>query len=266
MGTTPGMESTLGTNGDGPSADAALPEVSVVIPTLNEADAIAHAVERALALRPREVVVADGGSDDGTAEIARRAGAVVVVGERGRGPQLNTGANAADGGVLLFLHADTFLASAAVRHLRRAIDDPAVVWGAFRQRIDARGWRYRALEAGNAWRARWLGAPYGDQGMFVRSEAFDAAGRFPDQPLMEDLHLACRLRRQSGPVLLAGPLHTSARRWQRNGVVWQTAKNWAFVAMWTAGVSPVRLARWYRPHNRDAAGDDRPELARQRPS
>ena len=121
--------------------------------------------------------------------------------------------------------------------------------GAFSQRIDAGGLAFRLLEWGNARRARWLGLPYGDQAIFVRREAFFAAGGFPDVPLMEDVLLMQRLRRRAWPLLLPGPVHVSARRWQRHGVVRQTIRNWALLAAFASGISPERLARYYRRHD-----------------
>lgn len=223
--------------------------LSIVIPTLNEQANVALAVQRAWGLQPLEVIVADGGSTDETATIASAEGARVVHSSAGRGTQLNAGAIEASGDVLLFLHADTWLEPVAAQQIAAALTSPQTVWGAFYQAIDATGWKYRALERGNAYRARRIGLPYGDQAIFVRRQVFVAAGGFPDQPLMEDVDLSRRLRAQTMPALLDGPLHTSARRWQRQGVIRQTARNWAFLVLWRLGVSPTRLARWYRPHN-----------------
>ncbi len=223
--------------------------LSIIIPTLNEASVIRAAVERAWRLNPCEVIVSDGGSRDGTTGLANDAGAVVVTGSAGRGLQLNAGAAVATGDLLLFLHADTWLDPAAATQLADALAESRIQWGAFRQRIDATGWRYRALEAGNAWRARRWRTPYGDQAMFVCRSVFDRVGKFPEQPIMEDVDLSRRLRRLSPPELLSGPVHISARRWKRNGVVRQTVQNWTLLALWRLGFSPTTLLRWYRPHS-----------------
>lgn len=222
--------------------------ISIIIPSLNEAERIADAVERAWAVRPLEVLVVDGGSHDGTADLAQRAGAKVLNSPRGRALQQNRGAAIASGEVLLFLHADTWLAENGCRQIQLAVEEQSAVCGAFRQVIEAEGWPYRLLERGNAGRARRLGLPYGDQGLFVRRETFDMLGGFPEVSLMEDWLLMRRLRRISWPVLLPGPLYVSARRWQRHGVVRQTLRNWALVAGALAGVSPNRLAQFYAPH------------------
>lgn len=195
-----------------------------------------------------EIIVADGGSHDQTSDRAREAGATVVSSVPGRGRQIHAGISRASGEVVLMLHADTRLAGEAGGQLKAALQDPRVACGAFRQRIDAAGMRFRWLEAGNAFRARRLGMPYGDQAIFARRALFDTIGGMPQIPLMEDVELLRRLRRHGWPVLLPGPLTVSARRWDKNGVFWQTAKNWALVLAYRVGVSPERLARWYRAH------------------
>jgi rSAM/selenodomain-associated transferase 2 len=219
--------------------------ISIITPALDEAALITQAVARAWETGPHEVLVADGGSADGTADAARAAGAVVVVSQRGRASQQNAAARRATGDVLLFLHADTWLAADGMRQIEQALADSKVECGAFRQRIDAKGRLYRWLERGNGWRATHRGLPYGDQGIFVRREVFQEVGGFPELQLMEDVFLMKRLRRRSRPVLLPGPLHVSARRWQRYGVVRQTARNWLLLSAAKLGVHPDRLARYY---------------------
>lgn len=220
--------------------------VSVVIPTFNEAAIIALAVAHAQALGPYEVIVADGGSQDATAELAQAAGAKVIAAPRGRASQQNAGAQKAEGDVLLFLHADTRLASDGLAQIAAALENPRIDCGAFRQRVEADGYLYRLLERGNAWRAAHRGLPYGDQGIFVRRELFEAAGGFPELTLMEDVFLMRRLRRRTRPVVLPGPLYVSARRWQRRGIVCQTLLNWSLLAAARLGVHPDRLARFYK--------------------
>lgn len=225
-------------------------KISVVIPALNEQDQLADCVASAWAARCDELIVGDGGSSDRTVEIARAAGCRVVKTGAGRARQQNAAARESLGEILLFLHADNRLDPTAGEQIRCALADPHTVCAAFRQRIDAAGWLFRALEFGNAWRARWRGLPYGDQGITVRRETFWALGGFPDEPLLEDLLLMRKLRRISWPKLLPGPLQVSARRWQRHGVVTQTLRNWSLLAAHRLGVSPTRLARSYRRHDR----------------
>lgn len=224
--------------------------LSVVIPTLNEQDHVVRCIESAEALEagwdgPVEVVVADGGSDDRTVELATIAGAAVLVTDPGRGGQLRTGIRASSGELVVMLHADTHLAPAAGEQLAHAMCDAHIACGGFRQQIDAPGRLYRWLESGNAYRVTKWGLPYGDQAIFARREWLDEVGGISDLPIMEDVELMDRLRKRTKPVLLVGPLHVSARRWQRGGVISRTAWNWALLAAYRAGISPGRLARWY---------------------
>lgn len=224
-------------------------KISIIIPALNEAARIADAVRRAKETEPHEVIVADGGSDDETAALAREAGANVLITGPGRAIQQNTGARHATGDALLFLHADTWLPPDAVGQVESALADAAVGCGAFLQQIEAEGLAYRLLERGNAWRVKRRGITYGDQGIFVRRALFEELGGFPEVRLMEDLLLMKRLRRRAWPLLLPGPLHVSARRWQRHGVVRQTARNWLLLAAARCGVSPDKLASFYSRHD-----------------
>ncbi|MHC4092198.1 MAG: TIGR04283 family arsenosugar biosynthesis glycosyltransferase, partial [Planctomycetota bacterium] len=175
--------------------DWRLPTVSVVIPTLNEADHITCCI-RSLPHAPViEIIVADGGSRDETVPIARALGAIVVQSSRGRARQMNAGSAVAAGDVLLFLHADCTLAPGAIGHLRRVMAQRRHVAGFFRQRIASRHPFFRLIEAGSNIRARWLLRPYGDQAMFLLRSVFEQIGGFADVPVLEDLHMARALRR-----------------------------------------------------------------------
>jgi rSAM/selenodomain-associated transferase 2 len=223
--------------------------VSIIIPTLNEAENIGSAITRAWQTGPREVIVVDGGSSDATCTIAAAHQCLLLQGPRGRGVQQNLAARHARGEVLLFLHADTWLEPGALEQVTSALDDRRVLAGAFCQQIDAPGRRYRLLERGNALRAGRWGRPFGDQGIFVRREMFERVGGFPEVALLEDVLLMRRVRRYGWPVLLPGPIHVSPRRWQREGVVRQTLRNWLLLTAATLGVSPARLAAFYSTHN-----------------
>ena len=227
-----------------PSLDMRV-NVSIVIPVLNEEARIATAIERAWAAGGSQVIVVDGGSKDETAEIARDARCQFLASPPGRAQQQNFGAAEATGEVLLFLHADTWLAKGAAAQIPPALRDPRVVCGAFLQAIDAEGRAYRLLERGNALRARVLGLAYGDQGIFVLRKTFQAIGGFPKVRLMEDLLLMRTLRTLHPPRLLPGPLHVSPRRWQQEGVVGRTLRNWSLLAAESLGVPPDRLAQFY---------------------
>lgn len=221
--------------------------VSVIIPVLNESTSVASAVERAWLAGADDVVVCDGGSCDDTVAIASRQRCELIESRAGRAVQLNDGARASCGEVLLFLHVDNWLEPGAIEQVREKMRHENCLGGAFRQRIEALGAVYRLLERGNAARVRLLGLAYGDQGIFVRRDVFDRLGGFPEVPLMEDLRFMREFRKGGRPVLLPGPLHVSARRWQQHGVVRQTVRNWALLTAEKVGVAPSRLAKFYPP-------------------
>ena len=237
--------------------------VSVVVPTLDEEQALPALLQdlRELAqgrtwrsgddpTRPPqpdiEVVVADGGSTDRTVAIAEAAGARVVHASRGRGHQLRAGAAAARGGWLLFLHADVRLPRSHGRVAFPVLEgtDRRVAWW-FPLRIDAPGLAYRLIELGTSLRSRLLGLPYGDQGLLIHRALYDATGGYDAVPLMEDVILVRRLHRWGRLRALHLPLAVSARRWQRDGVLRRTLRNWGVLARWMLGASPESLARRY---------------------
>jgi rSAM/selenodomain-associated transferase 2 len=220
--------------------------LSVVIPALDEAAILADTLG---ALPPglAEVIVADGGSRDATRDIARAHGCRVVESAPGRGTQMNAGAAAAGGDVLLFLHADTRLPEGAVEAVAAALDDPAVVGGAFRLGIDSDDGFLRLVAGAANLRSRLTGVCYGDQALFARRAAFEAVRGFPPYPVMEDVAFVRALRRRGRVVLLAGRVRTSARRWERENPLYTTLRNTVLVSLFRLGVAPERLARWYRP-------------------
>lgn len=222
-----------------PSVDE--PQISVVIPTLDEEALVAAAVRSVRA--NAEVIVADGGSSDGTVGAARAAGARVVQAGLGRGRQLAAGAAQAKGSWLVFLHADTRLESGWASALERL--DPAVAGGAFRFALDSPRPIYRWIEAGVGLRCLLFDLPYGDQGIFARRAAYDLAGGFAPHDLMEDVAFVRRLRRAGRLAFPCVRAFTSARRWERHGIVSTSVRNWCLLALLTAGWPPERLARLY---------------------
>jgi len=225
-------------------------QISVIIPAINEADWILRAVSRAWEAGGNEVIVVDGGSDDDTRALAESGGATVLESPPGRAVQQNLGARHASSQILLFLHADNWLAPTVGQQIRESLLREEVLGGAFRQRIEAPGRLYRMLEWGNAARVRFRGMPYGDQAIFMRKKTFEQLGGFPTIKLMEDLLLMRAFRKISSPVLLPGPVYVHPRRWQRYGVVRQTLKNWFLLSAQALGVAPDRLAQLYPLHDR----------------
>ena len=226
--------------------DRALPRISVIVPALDEAGRIGALVEEVRSAPGVEVLVADGGSSDGTPGRAAAHGARVIRSARGRAIQMNAGAAAATGEVLLFLHADTRLPAGWGEAVRGALGDPGVAVGTFTFATDSPRRALRAIERLANWRGRRLGIVFGDQALFARRRDFEAVGGFPEQPLMEDWELVRRLRRRGRALIVPQAAVTSARRWHARGPWRNSARNALITAAYAAGVSPERLARWYR--------------------
>lgn len=229
--------------------------VSVVIPTLNEAAEIVGCIASARKAGASEIIVVDGGSNDQTPLLASDHADLIIHSSPGRAAQQNCGSDAATGECMLFLHADSRLAAGCIEQIiaAHATSRTKAFCGGFRQRIDAHGVRYRLLERGNAARIRWAGTAYGDQGIFVSRHWFSSVGGFPEWPIMEDVELMRRLassrQRESGspPILLPGPIQISPRRWEKNGIAQQTFRNWMMLTAWYCGASPEYLAKFYPP-------------------
>lgn len=216
--------------------------ISIVIPTLDEAARIGPLLDRLAALAPAELIVADGGSRDATAQLARARGARLVESAAGRARQMNAGAAAAGGDVLMFLHADTELPASFARDVRAALSDPRCVAGAFVFALDAPGRRFRILERLVNWRARRFGLPYGDQALFVRADVFRGLGGFPEIAVMEDFELLRRLRRRGRIVLTPTAARTSARLWHGSGFMRVMLANQLTILAHLAGVPAHRSA------------------------
>jgi rSAM/selenodomain-associated transferase 2 len=220
--------------------------LSIVMPVLNEAAGIAAALERLAPSRRDgvEVIVADGGSSDNTQSRAALLCDRVIDAPRGRAAQMNAGAAAATGDVLLFLHADTRLPDDAPRLIRDGLAHGKYVWGRFDVRIDG-PLALAVVAAMMNLRSRLTGIATGDQAMFVARAAFEQAGRFPPVALMEDVALSARLKRLSPPLCLAARAVTSGRRWQRHGVLRTILLMWRLRFDYWRGADPQDLARRY---------------------
>jgi rSAM/selenodomain-associated transferase 2 len=223
-------------------------KLSIIVPMLNEAAVLPALLEQLLPAGRRgvEIILVDGGSTDGSDALAACAGFTVLHSDRGRARQMNVGAAAASGTVLLFLHVDTRLPEGAVQLIEAALADGRHAWGRFDVEFDVRTWTMDATAFGMNQRSRLTGIATGDQALFMTRAAFQAVGGFPDQPLMEDVEITARLRRQSRPACIRRPVRTSARRWQARGP-WRTIflMWWLRLRYWL-GASPEALARLYR--------------------
>jgi rSAM/selenodomain-associated transferase 2 len=218
--------------------------VSVILPTLNEAVCLADILRALRRQKPHEIIVADGGSEDGTRAAAAEAD-LFLPALRGRAAQMNAGAARASGDVLLFLHADCTLEDGALAEAEGLLYRPDIAAGCFAMTVSARGPLYRLIDAAATARVRLTGLAYGDQGLFLRRRLFEQLGGFPPLRLMEDLFFSRRLRRQGRVVVASRRIFVSPRRWQRAGLVRQTLRNWALTTLAAGGVHPDRLAGYY---------------------
>jgi len=220
-------------------------QVSVVMPTLNEAENLGPTLAQVRQAGECQLVVVDGGSEDGTPDIADRYADVVLAASRGRARQMNIGARAATGEILLFLHADTALPQGFSTIVAQAFADPHVVGGRFDVRLNAPGWSFRLIETMMNLRSRLSRISTGDQAIFVRRETFLAVGGYPEVELMEDLQLSRKLKRVGKIVCLRTRVVTSARRWQRDGLLKTIVLMWTLRLGHAVGVPPERLKAFY---------------------
>ncbi len=220
-------------------------KISVIIPALNEAKNIRESLD---SIRRQEadfeIVVVDGGSADGTADIARPYARVISSEERGRSTQMNAGARHACGEVLLFLHADSHLPQNALSMLRSVLLNPSIIGGTFTLRFDNQKSLLRVIAFFTRFRFRFF--HYGDQGIFVRRAVFEELGGYKRMPIMEDIDFLQRLRRRGRVTLISQPITTSARRFLHHGIIRQQLLDIALVVLYLLGANPERLSRLYR--------------------
>jgi rSAM/selenodomain-associated transferase 2 len=225
------------------------PDFSVIIPVLHEAPLINETVGHVFAVAAGaavELLVVDGDPSGDTIGEIRDGKVRTVLAENGRGLQLNRGALLAKGEILLFLHADTHLPPGAFAKIASAMKNRQIVGGAFRLAIDSPRLPFRVIEKFVEFRSRAWGLPYGDQGIFVRSAYFQDLGGFRNVPIMEDLDLMRRIRRQKGRiVVLDDAVVTSARRWEQEGILYGTLRNWCLALLFLLGVPPEKLLKLY---------------------
>lgn len=220
--------------------------ISVIIPTLNEADTLDPTLRRLQQQTgPFETIVVDGGSEDATRSVARSWSATVLQAPQGRASQMNRGAEAATGHIYLFLHADTLLPPQGLTKIRHTLDEPDASSGIFRLQFDTSSPLLRFY----AWCTRWpwIRLCFGDRALFAGRSAFEAVEGFPDWPLFEDLEFAARLNEHGGFRFLDAPVTTSARRFYRHGALQQQLRNLYLWGHYMWGTAPERVAHLYHP-------------------
>jgi len=221
--------------------------ISVIIPVLNEADTLNATLGPLQQWRKagHEVILVDGGSEDGSKAIATPLVDALLESEKGRAKQMNAGACVANGEVLLFLHADTQLPEMADGMVQQALAHHR--WGRFDVRLSGSHWLLRLVERMMNWRSCLTGIATGDQAIFLEHRLFDEIGGFPALPLMEDIALSKRLRQRAGrPACLRPPLTTSSRRWEESGILRTILLMWRLRLAYFLGASPQELAHLYR--------------------
>lgn len=222
--------------------------LSIIIPVLDEGDTIGKHLSALQPLRRSgvEVIVVDGGSSDATRDLARTLSDLTLSASRGRASQMNAGAQQAKGEYYLFLHSDTLLPKRAPERISEALKRSDRVWGRFDVQFDSPLRILRVVAFMMNRRSRWTGIATGDQAMFVRRQAFERVGGFPDIALMEDIALSKSLKRLSSPVCLRARVTTSGRRWETNGALRTILLMWRLRAAYFLNADPSRLAERYR--------------------
>ena len=227
------------------------PRFSIIVPVLNEETAINSAIEHIGGLEgdsgAAEIIVVDGDTGGKTIGAIRDSNVITAVSKKGRGNQMNKGAALAKGDILVFLHADTRLPFNALTLIDSALYDPACMAGAFDLAIASERPIFRLIEKTVSLRSRLTRIPYGDQALFSRGDYFSAIGGFADIPIMEDVEIMRRIKKRGDPIVLIDqPVMTSARRWETEGVLYCTLRNRLLISLYLSGVSPERLATFYR--------------------
>lgn len=223
--------------------------VSIVIPVLHEQEIINDRLEQLKTLKNPpcfEAIVVDGSPTHETINAIHEKGVLKLSSAPGRGYQMNKGAEAATGDILLFLHADTSLPANALRCIEAALRDEHLVGGAFNHSIDSPRFIYKVVSRLIFFRSKLTRVPFGDQAIFLRKQYFDEINGYKEIPLMEDMELMRRIKKKGGKIiLLSERILTSPRRWEREGVVLCTLRNWTIRLLYFLRVSPDFLVRFY---------------------
>lgn len=227
------------------------PAVSVIIPVLNEAHGINACLETLFAQFPDEifeVIVVDGDPEGSTIRQIFHPKVIRLCAMKGRGKQMNAGAQTARGEILLFLHADTRLPDNAFSGIRQVMADKQYVAGAFTLRFESQKLAFALIAGAASWRYRLTRLPYGDQAFFMSRGYFNEIGRFAEIPIMEDVDMMRRIRKRGERIrILLDAVTTSPRRWEKEGILYSVIRTWTIAFLFACGADPNRLAKYYRP-------------------
>ena len=223
-------------------------DIAIIVPILNEAAVLPVQIRRLQAIPGIQAVFVDGGSTDGSTQLLGDAGVHWIATAPGRARQMNAGARACHGDVLIFLHADTLLESRHVDTVRRAMTDETVAGGRFDIRLSGSHPAFRLIEHMINLRSRLSRISTGDQAMFVRRDVFDRLGGFPEQPLMEDVAFSRRLKREGKIACLGEQVVTSSRRWEEHGIARTVLLMWWLRLRYWLGADPAALKKNYGDH------------------
>lgn len=221
--------------------------ISIIIPTLNEAAVIEKTLTQVQRLKPYEIILGDGGSTDNTLSIAKNFSPRIVSSSPGRAAQMNAAAGEAQGDVLLFLHADSEMEPLGFEKMVETMGLQSGVGGAFSLKIDSDKLLLQLISRIATWRAKVLHIVYGDQAIFVRKDIFLRMGGFRPFPICEDLDFFQRLKKEGTILVLDEKAFTSPRRWLKEGILFTTARNAVIAILFLLGISPKILSKWYFP-------------------
>ncbi len=222
---------------------------SIIIPVLNEADEIDALIRHLKMIKKRdgEIILVDGSPEGDTLRAIGDHEVVCLSTPPGRAKQMNAGAARAAGGLLIFLHADTRLPADALALIDDKMKGENCVGGAFDLDIGSDRFIYKWIALAASLRSRLTRIPYGDQAIFIRRDFFDRLGGYPDIPLMEDVALMRRIKRAGGRIcFISTPVRTSPRRWEKEGILYTTLRNWMLITLYSIGVSPETLSKYYK--------------------
>lgn len=229
-------------------------EISIIVPVLNEQAQINPLIQHLETFAHQyrlEVIVVDGDRQGSTIQQIHKPKPWVftTIAPAGRSRQMNHGGKQARGNVLVFLHGDTRLPQNSLHHIQETLENPNIQGGAHDLNIASQnpilGWISRIA----SWRSRLTRIPYGDQVIFVRRSLFEALGGYPDIPIMEDIAFMKKLKQKQVSIhIIQDPVLISDRRWQKEGILFTTLRNWTLVILYELGVNPNRLEAWYKPN------------------